>query len=86
MVYINMNICINIMQVQWIIYYVYNTVDTEPGIDTDKNSGELYNYVGNTVDTYPEDLYETYPWNLQSYEIMNFPKNENMQEGSYDKL
>ena len=52
------------MQVRWIIYYVYNTVDTEPGIDTDKNSGELYNYVGNTVDTYPEDLYETYPWNL----------------------
>ena len=33
------------------IEYVENTVNREPGRPIDTYSGELYNYVGNTVDT-----------------------------------
>ena len=86
MVYIKTNIIVNRTHIQGRIEYVDNNVNTEPGIAIDTYYGKLYNYVGNTVDTQPEDLYETYPGEIQIYEILNVPKNTNMQEDSYDKI
>ena len=58
MVYIKMNLSTNRTYLQGIIYYIENTVNIEPGRDIDTKYGELYNYVGNTFDTSPEDLYK----------------------------
>ena len=80
MVYIKTNIIVNRTHIQGRIEYVDNNVNTEPGIAIDTYYGNLYKYVGNTVDTQPEDLYETYPGEIQIYEILNVPKNTNMQE------
>ena len=52
-------------QIQGKIEYVDNTVNTEPVRDIYTYSGYVQNYIGNTVDKQPEDLYETYPGELQ---------------------
>ena len=83
---ININICMHITHIQGKIEYVDNTVNTEPVRDIYTYSGYVQNYIGNTVDKKPEDLYETYPEQIKVYYIMNANKNKNMKESSYDTL
>ena len=45
-----MNLHMNIMHIKGIIEYIDNTVTTEPERARDTYSGELQNYVVNTVD------------------------------------
>ena len=51
MINMRMNLRIHRTQIRGIIEYVESTVNTEPGKDIEKYSGEVKNYVGNTVDT-----------------------------------
>ena len=46
------------------VEYVDNIVNKEPERSIETYSGEIYNYVGNTVDTKPEYLYKIYPERL----------------------
>ena len=51
----------HIKHIQGKIEYVDNTTNTEPVRDIDTYSRYVYNYIGNTVDTQPADIHETYP-------------------------
>ena len=52
----NMNLHMHIMQIQGRIEYVVNTVYKYPGEAIEPYPGELYNHIGNTVNTQPGDL------------------------------
>ena len=47
----------HITQIQGKIEYVDNTMNTEPVRAIDTYSGYVQNYIGNTVDKQPEDIY-----------------------------